>query len=49
VLWLPLLRPLHLQPDFFGIALAIGMVDYWAVHGPPDGYLFDGERLIPRN
>ena len=48
-LWLHELRPLHRHPDFIAIAHEIGMTAYWETHGPPDGYLYDGERLIPRN
>jgi tetratricopeptide (TPR) repeat protein len=49
LLWLTEMREVQRHPGFIPIARELGLIDYWKAFGPPDGYLFDGERLLPRN
>ncbi len=48
-IWLPEAAQLVREPLFVEAAREIGLVDYWQLRGPPDGYHFTGDLLIPAN
>ncbi len=49
VMWVPHFASFRADPRFSELARRVGMFEFWAENGPPDGYHFDGERLVPKN
>jgi hypothetical protein len=45
-LWHPELRPFRQEARFERLIGRLGLMDYWRVHGPPDGYQLEGGRLV---
>ena len=47
-LWMRDLAGFREDARFATLAARMRLPDYWAVHGPPDGYDWRDGRLIPR-
>jgi hypothetical protein len=45
-LWMPEMRAFRRHPRFHELATRLGLFDYWADHGPPDGHELRGGRLV---
>lgn len=45
-IWLPTVAPFRADPRFQGFVEALGMLEYWAEAGPPDGYTLVDGRLV---
>jgi TolB-like protein len=48
-LWHPELRPFRNDPRFERLTARLGLMDYWRVSGPPDGYEIVAGKLIERS
>jgi hypothetical protein len=46
LLWLPELQPFRRDARFQDLARRIGLVDYWKVHGPPDGHRLHAGSVV---
>jgi TolB-like protein/DNA-binding winged helix-turn-helix (wHTH) protein/Flp pilus assembly protein TadD len=45
MLWMPEMASFRLDPRFQALASRLGLTEYWARYGPPDGWEFSAERL----
>jgi DNA-binding winged helix-turn-helix (wHTH) protein len=45
-LWMPEMRAFRTHPRFHEFATRLGLFDYWAEYGPPDGYELRQDRLV---
>ena len=46
-LWFPVMAPFRADPRFHAFVGELGMLDYWASAGPPDGYALRDGMLVP--
>lgn len=44
-MWSPVMRPFRQDPRFQGLVERLGLIDYWAQFGPPDGCTLRGTKL----
>jgi len=47
-LWMPELLAFRLDERFQGLVRDLGFTDYWRERGPPEGWVLEGERLLPQ-
>jgi TolB-like protein len=45
-MWPPQMAPFRNDARFAVLARRLGLLDYWRLRGPPDGYRLEGDRLV---